>query len=172
MERLKLTFSGTVIGPKFSADIDQLDFGVVSYSFLNTRTFNLTNFSEIPMRFALRVNEGLIMMMFMMIALSCISFLSPSIFGSPICDFFVLVLLFVVSSHVGLVSSGFSYRIFPDRWLPRSPFFFLIFSLSYTSFCSSLFTLLFFRWSVHSSRVQHPASIRSSSSQFFSSRQS
>eukprot|EP01065_Artemidia_motanka_P026772 TRINITY_DN32019_c0_g1_i1.p1 TRINITY_DN32019_c0_g1~~TRINITY_DN32019_c0_g1_i1.p1 ORF type:complete len:3749 (+),score=1074.75 TRINITY_DN32019_c0_g1_i1:85-11331(+) len=54
---LVLHFKGRVIGPTFHCDVDEIDFGNVSYNFMHRRSFNLVNTSEIPMRFHLRVPE-------------------------------------------------------------------------------------------------------------------
>eukprot|EP00756_Hemistasia_phaeocysticola_P037141 Hpha_TRINITY_DN16680_c2_g2::TRINITY_DN16680_c2_g2_i1::g.182314::m.182314/K17570/HYDIN; hydrocephalus-inducing protein len=54
---LVLHFKGRVIGPTFHCDVDEIDFGNVSYNFMHQRNFNLVNTSEIPMRFHLRVPE-------------------------------------------------------------------------------------------------------------------
>ena len=51
------TSRGHVVGPTFHFDVDELDFGVVSYEFLNNKVVSLFNTSEIPMTFALRVPQ-------------------------------------------------------------------------------------------------------------------
>ena len=56
-DELELHFKGRVIGPTFHFDVEELDFGNVSYNFWHTKTFHLVNTSEIPMRFHLRVPE-------------------------------------------------------------------------------------------------------------------
>ena len=54
---LSAHFKGHVVGPTFHFDVDDLDFGVVSYEFLNNRVVSLYNTSEIPMTFTLRVPQ-------------------------------------------------------------------------------------------------------------------
>ena len=54
---LSAHFKGHVVGPTFHFDVDELDFGVVSYEFLNNKVVSLFNTSEIPMTFALRVPQ-------------------------------------------------------------------------------------------------------------------
>ena len=56
-EELELHFKGRVIGPTFHFDVEELDFGNVSYNFWHVKHFGLVNTSEIPMRFNLRVPE-------------------------------------------------------------------------------------------------------------------
>src|SRR5690606_38348619 len=48
---------GKVVGPTFHFDVDHIDFGSVSYNFLNTQYVNLVNTSDINMNFELRVPE-------------------------------------------------------------------------------------------------------------------
>jgi hydrocephalus-inducing protein len=50
-------FKGHVVGPTFHFDVDELNFGVVSYEFLNNKVISLFNTSEIPMTFKLRVPQ-------------------------------------------------------------------------------------------------------------------
>ena len=53
---LPLQIKGRVVGPTFNFDLpDGVHYGHVSLGFLYTRTLNLSNTSEIPMRFRLRV---------------------------------------------------------------------------------------------------------------------
>lgn len=52
---IPLTFKGHSVSPTFHFDVDRISFGVVSYGFLNSKTLTLTNTSEVPMRFALRI---------------------------------------------------------------------------------------------------------------------
>ncbi|CAK0825377.1 unnamed protein product [Prorocentrum cordatum] len=52
---LALTFTGKSVPPTFTFDVDRIAFGVVSYGYLNSKTLTLTNTSEVPMRFALRI---------------------------------------------------------------------------------------------------------------------
>ena len=53
--RIGLSFRGHSVSPTFHFDLDRISFGVVSYGFLNSKTLTLTNTSEVPMRFALRI---------------------------------------------------------------------------------------------------------------------
>jgi hydrocephalus-inducing protein len=57
VEPLTITFKGNVIGPTFYFEEEVLDFGVVSYGFLNSQILHLHNTSEIPMKFTLRIPE-------------------------------------------------------------------------------------------------------------------
>jgi len=57
IEPLKLTFKGNVIGPTFFFDEEALDYGLVSYGFLNSQPLTLHNTSEIPMKYFLRIPE-------------------------------------------------------------------------------------------------------------------
>lgn len=50
-------FLGQVIGPTFKFDKPRIDFGEVSFNFLNSQTITLTNTSKIPMKFNLRIPE-------------------------------------------------------------------------------------------------------------------
>uniref|UniRef100_A0A0G4I9B7 HYDIN/VesB/CFA65-like Ig-like domain-containing protein n=1 Tax=Chromera velia CCMP2878 TaxID=1169474 RepID=A0A0G4I9B7_9ALVE len=50
-----LTFKGCCVVPSFSFDIDRLSFGIVSFGFLQSKTLCLTNTSEVPLKYALRV---------------------------------------------------------------------------------------------------------------------
>jgi hydrocephalus-inducing protein len=54
---LELHFKGRVIGPTFHFDVEEIDYGNVSYNFYHRKEFQLINTSEIPMRFHLRVPE-------------------------------------------------------------------------------------------------------------------
>ena len=54
---LSAHFKGHVVGPTFHFDVDELDFGIVSYEFLNNKVVSLFNTSEIPMTFTLRVPQ-------------------------------------------------------------------------------------------------------------------
>jgi adenylate kinase family enzyme len=54
---LVLNFRGQVIGPSFQIDVNEIDFGTVSFNFVNTKIIHLTNTCEIPMKFNLRVPE-------------------------------------------------------------------------------------------------------------------
>lgn len=57
IEPMKLTFKGKVIGPTFYFNEERLDFGLVSYGFLNSRSLTLHNTSQIPMGYTLRIPE-------------------------------------------------------------------------------------------------------------------
>ena len=54
---LSVHFKGHVVGPTFHFDVEEIDFGIVSYEFVNTKTFTLYNTSEIPMTYTLRVPQ-------------------------------------------------------------------------------------------------------------------
>ncbi|KAL3657260.1 hypothetical protein V7S43_017769 [Phytophthora oleae] len=56
-EQLTVRFKAHVIPPVFHFDVDQVDFGAVSYSFPQTRTVKLINSSKIAMNYSLRVPE-------------------------------------------------------------------------------------------------------------------
>ncbi len=56
-ESLSVHFKGHVVGPTFHFDVETLNFGMVSYEFLHSKSFCLYNTSEIPMRFGLRVPQ-------------------------------------------------------------------------------------------------------------------
>ena len=56
-DELELHFKGRVIGPTFHFDVEELDYGNVSYNFWHVKYFHLVNTSEIPMRFHLWVPE-------------------------------------------------------------------------------------------------------------------
>jgi hypothetical protein len=56
-EQLAVRFKAHVIPPVFHFDVDQVDFGAVSYSFPQTRTVKLVNASKIAMKYSLRVPE-------------------------------------------------------------------------------------------------------------------
>eukprot|EP00644_Phytophthora_capsici_P002092 jgi/Phyca11/21187/fgenesh1_pg.PHYCAscaffold_84_\ len=56
-EQLTVRFKARVIPPVFHFDVDQVDFGAVSYSFPQTRTIKLINSSKIAMNYSLRVPE-------------------------------------------------------------------------------------------------------------------
>eukprot|EP01135_Chromosphaera_perkinsii_P007876 Nk52_evm68s1020 gene=Nk52_evmTU68s1020 len=59
-EVLTLQFKGHVIGPTFHFNKSKLDFGTVTYGFVNTQVVSLINTSLIPMAYKLRVpaDEG------------------------------------------------------------------------------------------------------------------
>lgn len=48
---------GRVVGPTFSIDVARLDFGKVSYGFLYTKTFEISNKSEIPFDYSLALSH-------------------------------------------------------------------------------------------------------------------
>lgn len=52
-----IAFQGHVLGPSFRFDQESLNFGMVSYDFLNTRTFKLINTCEIPLNYKFRVPQ-------------------------------------------------------------------------------------------------------------------
>jgi len=54
---LSVHFKGHVVGPTFHFDVDEIQYGNVSFDFLHKRVFNLVNTSEIPMKFDLRVPQ-------------------------------------------------------------------------------------------------------------------
>jgi hypothetical protein len=51
---MSLTFTGVVVAPKFEFDLDAIDFGRVSYGFLNSVKAVLHNLSDIPIKYSLR----------------------------------------------------------------------------------------------------------------------
>jgi hydrocephalus-inducing protein len=57
VEPLRLTFKGTVIGPTFNFNKDDLVFGTVPYGFLSTTSVTLQNTSEIPLQYKLRIPQ-------------------------------------------------------------------------------------------------------------------
>ncbi|GMF15729.1 unnamed protein product [Phytophthora fragariaefolia] len=56
-EQLAVRFKANVIPPVFHFDVDQVDFGAVSYSFPQTRTVQLVNASKIAIKYSLRIPE-------------------------------------------------------------------------------------------------------------------
>lgn len=56
-EALMVNAVGRVVGPSFQFDVDAVDFGTVAYSFISSRSITLTNTSEIPMIFKLKIPE-------------------------------------------------------------------------------------------------------------------
>eukprot|EP00854_Cymbomonas_tetramitiformis_P000766 gene766-1240_t len=58
-ENLCLDFRGRVVGPTFHLDVEELDFGIVSFGYRYTKTFTIHNTSEIPMKFSMRIPEDL-----------------------------------------------------------------------------------------------------------------
>ncbi|KPA83213.1 hypothetical protein ABB37_02897 [Leptomonas pyrrhocoris] len=57
MEEVPLLLRGRVLGPHFQCDVDDLDFGNVSYNMKHTRTMNIENTSPIPMHYALHLPD-------------------------------------------------------------------------------------------------------------------
>lgn len=49
------TFKGTVVPPSFTVDASGLDFGALPYDFPVARTFTLTNTSDVPLVYVMRV---------------------------------------------------------------------------------------------------------------------
>ncbi|GMF21897.1 unnamed protein product [Phytophthora lilii] len=56
-EQLTVRFKANVIPPVFHFDVDQVDFGAISYSFPQIRTVKLVNASKIAMKYSLRIPE-------------------------------------------------------------------------------------------------------------------
>jgi hydrocephalus-inducing protein len=54
---LQLQFRGRVIGPTFYFEEKLIDFGTVSYGFLETQFFTIVNTSQVPLKYSLRVPE-------------------------------------------------------------------------------------------------------------------
>jgi hypothetical protein len=50
-----LAFKGRSIQPSFDFDVERINFGIVSYGFLNSRMLTLSNTAEVPMRYTLRI---------------------------------------------------------------------------------------------------------------------
>jgi len=50
-----LAFRGTSVRPKFEFNVDKINFGTVSFGFLNSRMLTLTNTSEVPCYYTLTV---------------------------------------------------------------------------------------------------------------------
>lgn len=57
LQQLQVDVSGRVVVPKFEFDVDRLEYGVVSFSYPFSKTLTLTNTSDIPLSFVLRVPE-------------------------------------------------------------------------------------------------------------------
>ena len=57
MEHPTVNFCGTVVGPIYEFDVTRIDYGFVSYGFLNARTLVLSNTCDIPMKYHLYVPE-------------------------------------------------------------------------------------------------------------------
>lgn len=56
-EHPTVNFCGTVVGPIYEFDVTRIDYGFVSYGFLNGRTLLLSNTCDIPMKYHLYVPE-------------------------------------------------------------------------------------------------------------------
>ncbi|GBG33770.1 Hydrocephalus-inducing protein-like [Hondaea fermentalgiana] len=54
-DKLRVRVKGNVVGPTFDVNVAEFAFGRIAYGFANTREFVISNTSEIPMEFALRV---------------------------------------------------------------------------------------------------------------------
>ena len=52
-----MLFKGHVLAPSFHLDVDELDFGVVAYEFLNSRNFSMFNTSTVPFAYKFRVPQ-------------------------------------------------------------------------------------------------------------------
>ncbi|KPI86156.1 hypothetical protein ABL78_4778 [Leptomonas seymouri] len=57
VEEVPLLLKGRVLGPHFQCDVDELDFGNVSYNMEHHRTMNIENTSPIPMHYTLHLPE-------------------------------------------------------------------------------------------------------------------
>lgn len=44
-----------MLGPTFEVNVTELDFGIVSYGFVNKKSFTLNNTSEIMMNYKIRI---------------------------------------------------------------------------------------------------------------------
>jgi hydrocephalus-inducing protein len=53
-----LTFRGHCVAPTLSIDVEKINFGIVSYGVVATRTFTITNTSEVPIKFILTVTHA------------------------------------------------------------------------------------------------------------------
>lgn len=58
LDDLTLRFRGRVIGPSLEFDVEELDFGNVSYNCLHSRPVRMKNIGKIPIRFSLRIPES------------------------------------------------------------------------------------------------------------------
>ena len=56
---LTCQIKGHVVGPTFNFDVDEIDFGVVSYSFMHKKTITLSNTSDIPMEYVRGAGVGM-----------------------------------------------------------------------------------------------------------------
>ncbi|CAD7939993.1 unnamed protein product [Amoebophrya sp. A120] len=52
---IPISFKGNSVCPTFHFDMDRINFGTVSFGFLNCKTITLSNDSEVTMRYALRI---------------------------------------------------------------------------------------------------------------------
>jgi hydrocephalus-inducing protein len=52
---IPITFKGNSVCPTFHFDVDRVNYGIVSYGFLNCKTITLSNDSEVTMRYGLRI---------------------------------------------------------------------------------------------------------------------
>jgi hydrocephalus-inducing protein len=50
-----VSFKGRMLGPTFEVDTQSLDFGIASVGFMHTKSFHITNTSEISMHYKLRI---------------------------------------------------------------------------------------------------------------------
>ncbi|ORC90895.1 Hydin [Trypanosoma theileri] len=57
LEDLTLRFRGRVTGPSLQFNVEELDFGNVSYDCLHSRTVKMTNTGRIPIKFRLRIPD-------------------------------------------------------------------------------------------------------------------
>eukprot|EP00397_Hematodinium_sp_SG-2012_P000030 GEMP01000030.1.p1 GENE.GEMP01000030.1~~GEMP01000030.1.p1 ORF type:complete len:4608 (+),score=1069.56 GEMP01000030.1:10-13833(+) len=53
--QIPITFKGHIQAPTFHFDVERINFGTISYGFLNSKTLSLTNTSEVAMRFSIRI---------------------------------------------------------------------------------------------------------------------
>ncbi|RNF21339.1 hydin-like protein [Trypanosoma conorhini] len=58
LEDLTLRIRGSVTGPALQFDMDELDFGNVSYNWLHSRILKMLNIGQIPINFRLRIPES------------------------------------------------------------------------------------------------------------------
>ena len=52
---IPISFKGNSVCPTFHFDMERINFGTVSFGFLNCKTITLSNDSEVTMRYALRI---------------------------------------------------------------------------------------------------------------------
>ncbi|CAD2218118.1 Flagellar-associated PapD-like, putative [Angomonas deanei] len=55
LDELTLQFKGRIVGPSFQFNVDELDFGNVSFNFWHQRPFNISNTGQVPMIYNLRL---------------------------------------------------------------------------------------------------------------------